>query len=272
MVTVANIINNILNGLLFFLDHLSVSAGLFVSSAATGIVMLIIFRYTSNQVKIKAAKDKVKAHILEIRLYKDSPRIILRALGKILRFNANYMRHALLPVLFLFVPVVLILVNLNSRYNYRGIESGASFIVSATLVDQALLDEVSIRAPDGVTVETPPLRIAGRNEVDWRLRATGSGPSTINFVCQDQEEQKILLIGDRLQKIAPQKVEARFLKVLLNPAEKPLSAGSPFQSIRIAYPHRHNRILGIPMHWLVAFFILSLVFAFVLKGPLRVEI
>ena len=272
MVAVANIINNILNGLFSFLDYLSVGAGLFVSSAVTGLVMLIIFRYTSNQKKIKAAKDKVKAYILEIRLYKDSPRIILRALGKILRFNAIYMRHAFLPVLFLFVPVVLILVNLNFRYNYRGIESGASFIVSAALVDQALLDNVSIRVPAGVTVETPPLRIAQRNEIDWRLRATGSGASTITLVCQDREEQKILLVGDRLQKIAPQKASPGFLSVLLNPAEKPLSAGSPFQSIQIKYPHRHNRILGISIHWLVAFFILSLIFAFALKGPLKVEI
>src|SRR4030067_1715408 len=137
MVAVANIINNILNGLFSFLDYLSVSAGLFVSSAVTGLVMLIIFRYTSNQKKIKAAKDKVKAYILEIRLYKDSPRIILRALGKILRFNAIYMRHAFLPVLFLFAPVVLILVNLNFRYNYLGIASSSSFIVSAALLAQA---------------------------------------------------------------------------------------------------------------------------------------
>ena len=60
--------------------------------------------------------------------------------------------------------------------------------------------------------------------------------------------------------------------VFLNPVEAPLPAGAPVESIAIDYPDGDVSLLGWRMHWLVAFFILTLVFALALQRPLGVRL
>jgi hypothetical protein len=54
-------------------------AGLSVVSLATAVVMLVIFRRTSNQQKLAAVKRSIHAGVFEIRLYNDDFFAILRA-------------------------------------------------------------------------------------------------------------------------------------------------------------------------------------------------
>ena len=103
------IIHKIINLIFYPLKYTSPALGLLFTSLLTALLILTIFRLTSNQKKIKWAKDKVKAYILEIRLYRDQPRVILKALGNILLFNSMYLRYVLVPFLFIFIPVIFIM-------------------------------------------------------------------------------------------------------------------------------------------------------------------
>ena len=67
----------------------------------------------------------------------------------------------------------------------------------------------------------------------------------------------------------PERLEAGFLNQLLYPAEAPLEAEVPIEAILVAYPEREVSLLGYPVHWMVAFFVLSLVFAFGVVIELR---
>ena len=149
-------------------------------SLVTGIIMLLIFRYTSDQKGIKETKDLIKAYLLEIRLFKDDLRIQLSAQKNILRHNMTYMKHALKPMLFMIIPVVVILIQLDGWFGYRPLKPGESAIVSVKLSgnDRKALSDLTVDADNGLTVETPPLRIPMENEVDWRIRAMSPGSTT----------------------------------------------------------------------------------------------
>ena len=54
-------------------------------SLLTALLMLFVFQLTSNQAGIRRAKDRIKAHLLELRLFKDNMRVTLWAQGGILR-------------------------------------------------------------------------------------------------------------------------------------------------------------------------------------------
>ncbi|NOR12743.1 MAG: hypothetical protein GQ545_05770, partial [Candidatus Aminicenantes bacterium] len=84
--------------------------GMIIISFLTGLLMLVIFRYTSNQAGIKKAKNKIKAHLLELRLYKDSLGLSLKAQGNILLANLKYITHSFKPMLVMIIPVILILI------------------------------------------------------------------------------------------------------------------------------------------------------------------
>ena len=272
MVHAAHIINLFFNFLFSPLNYISASWGLFISSAVTGIIMLIIFRYTSNQQKIKSVKDIIKAYILEIRLYKDSPRIIMKAFRQILVKNAIYMRYAIVPLLFVFIPVILVLFNLNARYNYRALSANEPFLIKANVVPDVDLRSLEIEVPDEIEILTPAVHMITENEINWKARVKKPGEYTITFRFLDRAFQKTVIAKPTNELLSTIRSGDDFMTVLMNPAEKPLPAGSPIKSLEITYPAKENSILGIKMHWLIAFFVLSLVFAFALKGPLKVEI
>jgi len=91
--------------------------GLAVVSLLTALLMLEVYKLTSNQSAIRRAKDRIKAHLLEMRLYKDSLRVTLRAQAGILKANLAYMGANLKPLLVMIVPLVLILARLSVWYD-----------------------------------------------------------------------------------------------------------------------------------------------------------
>jgi hypothetical protein len=62
------------------------------------ILMLVVFKKTSNQEALAVVKRKIHAGIFEIRLFNDDLRAILRAQNEILRHNLTYLRLSLWPM------------------------------------------------------------------------------------------------------------------------------------------------------------------------------
>ncbi len=272
MVLFARKINAVVAALSSPFDVLPPAWGLSAISVITGALMLIIFRYTSNQAKIKAVKNLIKAYILEIRLYKDSPQVILRALGQILRHNTVYLRHALVPLLIMFVPVFLILANLNTKYNYRSLRAGEVFILKTQLDKDTEPFKVTLETPEGLTVQTPAVHIMNPHaEVAWRLKVEKAGLYEARLFYGREIVTKSINAEKEASNISALRIGSDFVSVLLHPAEAPLPPGSPFENIQVSYTNTNLTFFGIRMHWLVAFFVLSLISALLLKNPLKVE-
>src|SRR5580765_2564469 len=68
-----------------------------VISVVIGLLMVIVFRYTSDQKAIHVAKEQLKAHLLAVRLFQDQLSAVLREYGRILRGTARYIRLAFGP-------------------------------------------------------------------------------------------------------------------------------------------------------------------------------
>ncbi len=241
-----------------------------------GIIMLIIFRYTSDQQKIREAKSRIRAYIFELSLFKDEIGIVLSAQKNIFVYNLRYIKYALKPMLFMMIPLALILIQLESWYGYRPLKPDESAIVSLKLRDNGLaLSDITLTAGEGITVETPPLRIPDQNEIDWRIRARENGDRVLTFnVPGEQIRQKVIVSEKGLVQVSPlaSASVSGFTDTLLNPALRPLPGDSPVERIRIDYPAMSIEIYKWHVHWLVIVFVLSIVFGFALKGLFGVEI
>ena len=66
-------------------------------SLITGLLMVLIFRYTSDQNAIRQAKDRLKAHLLAVRLFQDQLPVVLSSYRKII---ADFAEAQRLPTLF----------------------------------------------------------------------------------------------------------------------------------------------------------------------------
>lgn len=81
-----------------------------------GIVALLVYKSISNQKGIERAKNDIKVHLMEIRLFQDDIAGVLISTAKIMVKNAMYIGHNILPMVVMFVPMMAILFQLEANY------------------------------------------------------------------------------------------------------------------------------------------------------------
>ena len=211
------------------------------------------------------------ADLLAIRLFRDDPGSTLAGFFSLMGANLRYLGRVLPPFLVICLPLVLALVQLEARFGARPLRPGQTALVGVQLPggEGVDLDALSIAAGPGLAVETAGLRIPALGEVDWRIRAVAKGRHLLTFRAGDQEFTKEVVVGEGLLPLSPRRVSG-FLAGVLHPREEGLPA--TVTAVHFAYPAREFDLFGLAMHWLVAFFLLSLLFAFLLRRPLGVEI
>ena len=269
------IIGKIFEVLFLPFQNMSPWFGMIIISLFTGLLMLFIYKVTSNHEGIKNIKNKIKAHLLELRLFKDSLSISLKAQGNILRANFKYIGYAMKPLLVMIIPVLLILIQLDFWFGYDSFDPKQKTILRVQLMENVpIMDTViEIKEGSGIILETPPLRIMESNEINWRIRAEVIGVHGIIIMVDGQEYTKSISIGqNKLSRKSPLRTRKNFIREVFNPNESPLPKNSPIKYIEITYPSKKMHFLGLNIHWLIAYFALSLIIGFSLKGFFKVEI
>jgi uncharacterized membrane protein (DUF106 family) len=249
--------------------------GMTAVSFLTALLMLEVYKLTSNQAAIRRAKDRIKAHLLELRLYKDNMRVTLRAQAGILKANLAYMAANLKPLAVMIVPLVLILAHLSLWFDRAPLAPGEETLVKVGLEKSAdpLSLALEIEAPPGLEVSSPAVRIPDEHEVVWRIKALAAGNAKLVLRVAGRTIEKSVTVGGRpLTMVSPLASRGSFWKQVLYPGERPLPAGTPVRSVEVLYPPDRLIAFGFGVHWLVAYLILSIAFGFAFKGVFQVDI
>jgi len=264
----------VFDGILFPARNWSPLLSLAILSLVIGIAMLVVFKYTSNQSKLADVKRRIHAGLFEIRLFNDDPIAIFKAQGEILRHNLSYLRLSLVPMLWMIVPLLLVIAQLQFHYGYDGLVPGESTIVKVKLAGTAAegRPDVSLEVPPGLRVETPGLWVPETNEVAWRISAQDGGSYDLALRVAGQEYAKSVQVSGAIVRRSPERVAPVWWKELLFPAEAPLPDGGAVESIAVAYPEREISVFGFGVHWMIVFFVLSMAFAFALRNRVGVTI
>lgn len=243
-------------------------------SLLIGVLMLIIFRFTSNQPAIAEAKRKIRAYVYELSLFKDEVGMVLSAQRSILRENMKYIKYAVKPMLFMIIPLGLILIQLDSWYGHRALEPGERAVVSVRLAPGGdVMSGVTLEAEPGVEIETPALRIPEQERIDWRIRAEEPGEHVLTFNADGQSFTRKVVVSDGgLTQLSPAAYSGGVWNILMNPGNRPIPKNPIVEEISVGYPKAEVSALGFKVHWLVIVFVLSIVFGFALKGLFGVEI
>jgi hypothetical protein len=237
------------------------------------VIMLLVIRRLSDQGRLSITKNRIKGHLLELWLFRDDVRTVLRAQGSLLRLNGRYILLTLKPMLVLMLPIALVVAALEPWFGLRPLRPGETAVVSVqTTTGAALTGPVSLTAGDGVSVETPALRIPTANEIDWRIRVLRPGVHVVSVEVNGHRVDKQVVVDERLARVTPSRVTSPFWQLLVNPAEAGIPAPSAIERVDVQYPAGSVTVFGWQTHWLVYFLIVCLVFVFLLRRPLGVEI
>jgi uncharacterized membrane protein (DUF106 family) len=277
MWTVNRFLGGLIEGLLYPFRGLPPIVGLGVISLLVSVPLMLGFRVLSDQDALAAAKRRIHAGVFEIRLFNDDLRAITRAQVDILRHTLTYFRLSFVPMAWMMIPLILILIQLQFHYGYQGLEVGDAAIVKVKYSDAASFGPdqrppTTLTTDGALRVETPMLWVPALTEASWRIAADEPGRYELTVNTGEREVVKSVIYSSVAGRRSPRRPSGRLLDQLLYPAEPPVPPGSTVESIEIDYPDGQVSLLGWRTHWLVGFFILTLVFALLLQKPLRVKL
>ncbi|MBZ5666432.1 MAG: hypothetical protein LAO30_17695 [Acidobacteriia bacterium] len=256
-----------------------------VVSLVIGLVMVVLFGYTSDQKAIGIAKDQLKAHLLAVRLYRDQIPVVMGSYGKILRGTGRYLKLAFMPLLYVIIPITLLMVQIDRYLGQTPLPTNAPFLLTVHLASQSsnvhaaepstgsdALNDVTLDLPPEITMTAPPVHIAAENEIVWRLAGAKDGKYEVKIAASGQTVEKAVCVGSDLPRISTVRLRGQFFNRMFSSAESALPDNSPIESISINYPDRNIDIAGYGMNWIWLFFILSMVAGFIFKELLGIKI
>jgi len=269
-----NVITNAVGG--FLLAPVGVLPGwlsITLISALLGVLLLLIFKYTSNQRAIGRVRDDIKANLLAVKLFKDSFAVTCRSQARVFGASFKLLFYSIVPMLVMIVPVGLILFQMGLWYQARPLHLEDDPVIVRLEVNSTLdpLPQVSLESLPAARTLIGPVRVFSKKELFWKIEPLENGNHTLIFHVGDKRYQKQLAIGEGFMRVSPKRPGAHVGDMLLYPLEQPFASDSPVSSISVDYPARDSWIHGTDW-WILYFFVASMVFAFLCKPFLKVRI
>lgn len=271
-----------------------------VVSAVFGLLAMICFRYTSNQTALKRVADHTRANLLASRLFKDDMRVSLAAQGGMFKNAFLRLLYSIPPLIVLIIPFALIVAQLAMWYEFAPLKPDTEHVSVVAEVNPDAWDDAlsaTIETPEQVAVEARLRRAAwstpaktdeqgnetqaaasGGPELRWRIKTlapTSKEPALMKISIGGQTIEKQIVINDDAggwHYVSPVRAGTNFWDRLLYPGEPAFAPDSPIQRIVIEYPSRSNPIFGLPIHWLITFFVVSIVGALAAKPFVKVQL
>lgn len=244
--------------------------GMMGISLLTAILVLFVYKYTSNQPAIRKAKNLIKAHLMAMSLYKDSLRVITSSAIYILGINLKYISLNLVPLLFMIVPVSILMANLDGWFGYQALRPGERALVTLHLGDGEVMgDDIHLHCPDGVSIDAPEVRIPSASEIYWRVVAEKPGTHYLTVALGDQMVSKRVHVGEVSDRLTVKRHDGALLESLFYPS-KPIDEAAGVVSLRLSYAPAEMSFFDWKLHWIYVYLVLTLVLALAFKGLFKV--
>ncbi|MHC4943402.1 MAG: hypothetical protein ACYTG7_10330 [Planctomycetota bacterium] len=251
--------------------------GLCIISIVLGILLLLLYKYTSPQKMIKRIKDKMKASLYEVRLYKDDLGIVFRANKSLLANNIKYFSCNLIPLIPLIFVVIPIIIQLDVRYGIGPLKAGEATHMKVILSDDVDFEtaRVDVEIPDGLRLDAGPVRIPAKHEYFFRIFVEKAGQYDLNVKVNGESYTKRIDAEESVTTVSPGKYKASMvLDAFERPCEKPWPSDSRVKAVELDHQYRKDMV-GIPgdlWPWLWVFCIVGLASGFAVKGVFNVTL
>jgi len=281
--------------------------GLFLFSVITAVLAMLVWKYASYQKGITRAKDRIKANFLAMVLFGDSLGVLLKSIVKTFGWIFAYLGQQFIPLIIMMIPVLPMLVQIDHLYSFAPLAAGEAAAADSQAQVIAVLDQsaapelletpISLTSDGGVTVVNQAVRIPRPQDLHsewedapligkrltekrkhqkpqppqilWNIKGLQPGTHLLALQVGEHVATKTVIVGDPaatddLYQISRKRHDGNFGDSLGFPGEERLTG--PIKSIEIVYPRRDGW-----WWWIVIYLIETLVIAFALKKPFKVD-
>jgi hypothetical protein len=233
--------------------------------------MLWVFGRMSDQKAIRRTRNRLKASLMEMRLFGDEPALLLRAQRDLLTGNAKLLALTLRPALILTPPLLLLVAFLEPFYGRAPLPVGDPAILTVHL-NQPIDPQAPVpklEAPSGLAIETPAVRALSERELSWRIRPQQKLEGTLKVVFSNETLEKTITAGNG-PGYASDRRASSWTDWIWYPGESRIQSQA-VDWIEVRYPYAGVRWLGIELHWLIWLLVISMVTALLFKRRMGVS-
>jgi uncharacterized membrane protein (DUF106 family) len=233
-----------------------------ILSFMISLVMILIYKWMTNQEQMKSLKDDIKRYQKEMKEHKNNPKQAMEIQKKAMDANMKYMGQSMKPTFVSFLPIILIFGWMNAHLAYEPLVPGEEFNVQASF-SQGIFGNATIKVPDGFKVDSYTQEIIN-GKANWSLTAPElKNPEGDNYILEFENDGEVvskdILITYKLAYKETTKSirDSRF--TMINVFNRPMK---PLGSISI---------FGWLPGWLGVYIITSIIFSMSLRKLLKLH-
>lgn len=221
-------------------------------SFLVSITVIIITKYTTDQVLMKKLRDEIKEHQTQVKAHKNNPAKAMEIQKKAMESNMKYMMHSLKPTLITFIPIIFLFGWIGSAFAYESIKPQQEFSVRVFLEKNAN-GNIELNIPEGIKIIGNKTKKIEDAKASWDLKGN-EGDYILEFAYNSEKQQKNVLITSSEKYIEPEKKTEGLIKL-----------------IQIDYkPKKILNLFGWKLGWLGTYILSSILFTMGLRKLLKV--
>jgi len=223
-----------------------------IISLLISVIIVVIYKYTTNQSLMKDLKDEIKTLQKEMKELRSEPEKAMHVQKRAMETNMKYMMHSFKPTLITLLPIILIFGWLTANLAFTPLLPGEDF--SATLsLDKNYGGNVSLIVPEGLVLD-------GSNEISG-----SDGSATFNLKGDSGLYNLVFDAGGSLYE-----KEVLISGLTYSPPDKKYKQG-PVNRIKLSNTKKIVlNLFGWKLGWFGTYIFLSIFFSITLRKLLKV--
>lgn len=231
--------------------------GIFLIAFVITLAITLVFKYATDQKRMKELKVKVKESQEKMKKARDDPKKLMAIQQEAMKHNMELMKHSFKPTLYTFIPIIIIFGWLNANMAYYNLSPAEEFTLSATFQQGVAEASLEIIPAEGMTLGPNATQPVVDGVASWSLSgAAGTYKATVTTATGSAE--KTFLISDERKYVAPLQAYKE------NPVTS-ISLGN-----RAVKPLEPLSLFGWRPGWLGTYIILSIILSMLLRKALGV--
>lgn len=228
------------------------------ASVLVGALAMWTLRRLADREALRRTANRIQAHLLEFWLFVDEPSLVWKSWKGLLVANLRFLRLLLVPLVILSVPMTPLFFCLDAFYGSAPLRVGEAALVTVAINEplERLSPPPVLKAPEGMVVESPPVRVFSQRQISWRIRPQRPLSGEFEWMLAGREVQKSVEAGQGRRYLSRKRTRS-LLELVRYPTEAPLAAG-PVDWIEVSYPSATVPFLGLEAHWSIWFIAFSL--------------
>jgi len=217
------------------------------------VIVILVTKYTTNQVVMKKLKEDLKEYQNKIKGLKNEPVKAMEVQKKAMELNMKYMSHSLKPTLITFIPIILIFGWMSSIFAYENIKPQQDFTITA-FFQKNTNGKAELIVPQEITIVDGKFKKIENDKATWTLNGI-TGEYILEIAFNGEKQQTNVLITNDKKYIDPIKKTSGQIKTVQVNLKK-----------LVVLPIGFRDWFG----WLGIYIIFSIIFTIILRKLIKV--